>query len=150
MVVCSHPPPLFVSTGFLSSKPTELTECDCPWVYVFPFQDLSTEGMESHTPFPMAQLLQEFTVAGAGVGWELLEQCNWAKGAQSCGERWSRGEPCGLGDPSTTCVFYRTLPGLFHLTRVLFFFFLPLIPDMMTLGEELGTIAQIILGHVKP
>lgn len=59
----------FVRTGFLSSKPTELTECDCPWVYVFPFQDLSTEGMESHTPFPMSQLLQEFTVAGVGVGW---------------------------------------------------------------------------------
>lgn len=46
------------------------------------------------------------------------------------------------------CVFYSILPSLFHLTRVLFFFFFPLIPDMMHLGEGLGMIAQIILGHV--
>lgn len=56
-------------TGFISSKPTELTECDCPWVYVFPFQDLSTEGTESHTLYPMSQQLQKFTVAGVGIGW---------------------------------------------------------------------------------
>lgn len=143
-------------TGFISSKPTELTERNCPWVYVFPFQDPSNEGTESHTPYPLSQLLQKFVHCGrsgcwlgTGGGSCELRQCNWAEGAPPVVSGGAEESLMGWVN-LLKCVFYNTLPSLFHLTGVLFFFFFPLIPDMMNLGEELGMIAQITLGHVGP
>ena len=62
----------------------------------------------------------------------------------------SLGEhPCGLGGPSTMCLLRYLVQSLSHKTGVLFLF-----PSSHSSCDEprrrLGTVTQIILGHVGP